>query len=89
MGKLDDLMSGRQDESVPMSTSFTTSEAERVNDACIAIGAKSRSDFLNACVLDGVEKIETKMGGRDKLSAAADKVDPEGTRHERRTRTKK
>ncbi len=88
MGILDKF--DRDEISKPTVTvSFDPEDQERVTNAAYALktkGCKNRGDFARTAIMEAVKEVEQAMGGADKVKAAADKADPTGERHKRKTR---
>jgi hypothetical protein len=92
MGIMDQFKKEEVETKPTVTVSFDPTDAVRVNDACAAMkshGCKSRGDFCRQAILQAVEEVERGFGGAAKVIEAANKADPEGKRHERKTRDSK
>jgi hypothetical protein len=89
MGFMDKFSDDAATTRPTLTVTFDPEDAKRVNDAAFALktkGCKSRGDFARKALLQAVDEVEQGFGGREAVIAAANSVDPEGTRHQRKTR---
>ena len=84
MGLFDNLVD--KAEKVPVSTQLAESEYQRLMDLAVASKINNRGALVQALLDEGMTVAEEKLGGREKVKAAAAKLDPEDVRYERRTR---